>query len=288
MGNLLSGLEDLGLGDLKDMEVYEDPTKKAKEAAKAEVKPEEKKEKTEEEYLFLKLFICPVCDHEIRVPAVRTGKAKLVGSDTDLRPHYQGVDPLKYDAIVCPHCGYAAVTRFFPNMTNPQAKLIRTHITPKFQAPAMPEGKFSYDDAILRHRLALVSAMVKRSKISERAYVCLKTAWLIRSKGEQLESQEEKALLEVQELEFLATAFEGFVEAMSKEPFPICGMDETTISLMLAEIGRRIGKYDDASRFVSRIIMSRTATERIKSRAREIKDALLEDMKKAEENKPEG
>lgn len=281
MGNLLSGLENLGLGDLKDMAIYDDPVKKA------EAKPEEKKEKTEEDFLFLKSFICPVCEQEIRVPAVRAGKAKLVGSDSDLRPHYQGVDPLKYDAIVCPHCGYAAVTRFFQNVTDSQAKLIRTQITPKFRAPEMPAGRFSYDDAILRHRLALVSAMVKRSKISERAYVCLKAAWLMRSKGEQLESQEEKALLELQENEFLETAFEGFVEAMSKEPFPICGMDEMTVNLMLSEIGRRIGKYDEASRFVSRVILSRSATERVKDRAREIRDAIMEDMKKAEENKPE-
>lgn len=280
MSNLLSGLEELGLGELKNMEVYEDPTVKAKRSDKAEEKPEEKKEKSEEEYLFDKTFVCPVCDHAIRAKVIRTGKAKLVGSDTDLRPHYQGVDPLKYDAIVCKFCGYASVTRFFNAMTSPQAKLIRTQITPRFKPPEEPDGPLSYDDAILRHRLALVSAMVKRSKISERAYICLKTAWLLRSKGELLESKEEKAMLEIQENEFLETAFDGFVEAMSKEPFPICGMDEVTLSCMLADIGRRIGKYDEALRFVSRVIMSRTAVERIKERARNIKDAIAEAMAK--------
>lgn len=276
MSSLLSGLESLGLGDFKEMKVYGEIEKKGETTATAEVPKEEKKE---EDYLFMKQYLCPVCESEIKTPAVRTGKVKLLSTDRDLRPRYQGIDPLKYDAVVCPHCGYSAVSRFFKDITSTQAKLIRTGITPKFQAPATPEGAFSYDDAILRHRLALVCAIVKHSKISERAYVCLKTAWLLRGKGELLESKEEQALLEIQELEFLSTAFEGFSEAVAKERFPICGMDETTLSCVLAELARRIGNYDDAARLVSKLITSRTVPERVKDRAREIKDAIAQDKR---------
>lgn len=281
MSNLLSGLEALGLGGVSDMEVYEDVETKAKrekkEAAGAEVQ-----EKTEIDYLFEKTHTCPVCDEEFKSSAVRTGKAKLIGTDTDLRPRYQGVDPLKYDAIVCPRCGYAGVNRFFTAITTPQAKLVLEHISKKFNATLKLDGVYSYDDAILFHRLALASAVVKRSKLSERAYTCLKIAWLLRAKQEEETTEEkDKSALHEQELEFLSSAYDGFNEAMSKENYPICGMDENTMFCMLADIGRRVGHYEEAGRLISRVIVSRNAPERIKNKARDIKELIVEELSKA-------
>ena len=202
MSNLLSGLEALGLGGVSDMEVYEDVETKAKREKKENAAVEQH-EKTEIDYLFEKTHTCPVCDEEFKSSAVRTGKAKLIGTDTDLRPRYQGIDPLKYDVIVCPRCGYAGVNRFFTTITTPQAKLVMEQISKKFNATLKLDGVFSYDDAILFHRLALASAVVKRGKLSERAYTCLKTAWLLRAKQEDPETEEkDKAALHAQELEF--------------------------------------------------------------------------------------
>ncbi len=124
--------------------------------------------------------------------------------------------------------------------------------------------------------------MVKRSKLSERAYTCLKTAWLLRAKQEEEATEEkDKPALHAQEQEFLSSAYDGFSEALSKEAFPICGMDENTMLCMLADIGRRVGHYEEAGRLISRVIVSRTAPERIKNKAREIKDLIVEDMAKA-------
>lgn len=280
MSSLLEGLEDLGLDNVSKMDVYGDIEAKNKKKAENE----EKKEKTEEDYLFEKTYTCPVCDEEFKVSAVRTGKAKLIGTDSDLRPRYQGIDPLKYDALVCPRCGYAALTRFFPSITFAQTKLVMEQISQKFHAQIKNEGVFTYDDAILRHRLALANAMVKKSRISERAYICLKTAWLIRSKGEETTNEAEKKALLAQELEFLTTAYEGFNEATTKENYPICGMDEMTMFCMLGDIGRRIGRYEEAGRLISRVIVSRNASDRVKNKAREIKELITKEMMEA--NKP--
>lgn len=275
MSNLLEGLEALGLGGVSKMDVYEDVEAKEKKDSTVV----EKHEKTEDEYLFEKTHTCPVCDNEFKCSAVRVGKAKLIGTDSDLRPKYQGIDPLKYDAVVCPRCGYAALTRFFTTITTPQAKLVREQISSKFKANLKQEGVYSFDDAILYHRLALASAVVKRSKLSERAYTCLKTAWLLRAKQEEETTPaNEKGALHTQEAEFLKNAYDGFVEAMSKEDFPICGMDEMTMYCMLADIGRRIGRYEDAGRMISKVIVSRTATDRIKNKAREIKELITAEM----------
>lgn len=136
----------------------------------------------------------------------------------------------------------------------------------------------------MRHRLALANAMVKKSRISERAYICLKTAWLIRSKSEETVEEAEKKALLAQELEFLTTAYEGFNEATTKENYPICGMDEMTMFCLLGDLGRRIGRYEEAGRLISRVIISRNAPDRVKNKAREIKELITKEM--AEANRP--
>ena len=82
--------------------------------------------------------------------------------------------------------------------------------------------------------------------------------------------------LNKEELDFITNAYEGFSEAIMKESFPLCGMDENTITLLMAELARRIGKIDESSRWVSRILVSRDANERIKEKAREIRELIKE------------
>ena len=281
MANLFSGLEAFGLGNLSGMDVYEAKEKEnAKENAKA-VDEGEKDAFSEEDNIFDKTFTCPVCDQEFKTKNVKSGKVKLLTLDTDLRPVYQHMDPLKYDAIVCPSCGFAALNRFFKYVTSAQAALIKQNITASFRGIKEPSSIFDYDDAISRHKLALVNSIVKKAKTSERAYTCLKTAWVIRGKAENLPKNlpDYKKQIEdmgKEELDFISKAYDGFDEAFSKESFPMCGMDEITITLLMAELARRTGKYDEASRWISRVLISRDANERIKQKARDIKDMIRE------------
>ena len=183
---LFSGLEKMGLGKLNKLEVFEEDTAK-KGAKKGEESQQASKPKvTEEDLLFDKSYTCPVCNNEFHSKMIRTGKVKLLSADTDLRPKYQLVDSLKYDALVCPSCGYAALSRFFKFMMPAQAKLIRENITKNFSGLPKTGGTYTYDDAILRHQLALANAIVKKAKNSEKAYTCLKMAWLFRGKRETL------------------------------------------------------------------------------------------------------
>jgi uncharacterized protein len=275
LANLFSGLEAFGLGNLSNMDVYEE--KEKEEAKKAEVKPSF----VEEENIFDKTFNCPVCDQEFKSKMVKTGKVKLQSLDMDLRPRYQLMDPLKYDAIVCPHCGFAALNRFFNYVSSAQAGLIKKNISASFKGLKESGDILSYDDAIARHKLALVNAIVKKSKISERAYTCLKTAWLIRGKAETLPKDTPNyngvmESLQKEELDFISKAYDGFIEAFSKEMFPMCGMDENTTTLLVAELARRTGKFDESSRWISKILIAKDANDRIKDKAREIKDMIKE------------
>ena len=282
MANLFSGLESLGLGNLSEMKLFEN--KEKEEAKKAAAGPVEVKEI---DLIFDKTFTCKVCDKEFKTKMVRTGKAKLLSQDSDLRPRYQTVDSLKYDAVVCPHCGFAALARFFNYMTDAQAKLIKTNISANFKGIKESDDILSYDDAIMRHKLVLVNTVVKRAKASEKAYTCLKLAWLLRGKAETLPAdtpnlEDVKKELAAQEKEYIANAYEGFMDAFSKEQFPMCGMDETTMTYLVADLGRQIGKYDEALRMVARVLMSKNIGDRIKQKTIDLKELIREEKAKAE------
>ena len=56
-----------------------------------------------------------------------------------------------------------------------------------------------------------------------------------------------------------------------------------TLTYLTADLARQIGKYNEALQMIARIITSREANERIKSRAREMKDTIREEQGKTGE-----
>lgn len=274
---ILDGLGNLGLGNLQKMDVYEEKKEQAEDKAE---KKEEKKFQ-ESSVLLDKSEVCPVCEAKFKTKIVRSGRFKMIGQDTDLRPKYQPLDILKYDAVVCPNCGYAALNRFFKFMMPSYAKAIQENITSNWKGMEQTGDFYTYDDAITQHKLALANTIVKGAKDSEKAYTCLKLAWLFRGKYESLEPGSENYEAQVkeakaQERELLENAYAGFVNAYSTEDFPMCGMDELTVTYLLAELARRIGKLEEASRFVSTVLTNRNASDRIKERARDVKEMIMQ------------
>ena len=272
---ILSGLENLGLGKLSGAELYEKEEKKEKSATP---QPAAKKELKEEDYLFAKTYKCPVCDEDFKSPTVRSSKARLIGTDIDLRPKYEGIDISKYEIVACPRCGYAAHLRYFDSITTPQAKLVRENISRSFRHMENKEI-FSYEEAFTRYQLALGNCVVKKAKASEKAYVCLRMAWLVRGKMENydLNAPDYDAVadqLKQDEQELLLNAFEGFMAARQSESFPIAGMDEMTLDYILAVLSMKFAKYDIAQKFISTILGSPSANSRIKDKARDLKEQL--------------
>lgn len=276
MANIFAGLESLGLKNVEKVDVFQDNTKDAKPTSAAD--QEATAEVLEEDLVFDKSYTCPVCDKEFKSKTVRTGKVRLAGADSDLRPKYMGVDSLKYDAILCPRCGYAALNRYFNFVMAGQAKNIKEKISSTFKYQEEEDKIYSYDDALMRHKIALLNTVVKNGKNSEKAYTCLKMAWLCRGKRELLMqgeySKEEVQALANEEKELLVNAYEGFETAFGKEDFPMCGMDEYTMMYLLAELARRTGNIDAAKRYVSKVLVARGAPKRIKDKAYTLKEML--------------
>lgn len=276
MAGLLSGLEQFGLSGLENMDLYEKPKKE-----------EEKKEAPvmqEQDFLFDKTFTCPICDHEFKARTVKIGKAKLIGTDPDLRPKYEQVDLLKYDIILCPHCGYAALSRYFKFLTSPQAKRIKETISKSFKPRTEDKEIYTYDEALERYKLTLANAIVKMAKPSEKAYICLKTAWLLRGKGEHLDEkapdyEAQKKQVAEEEREFLKNALDGFLVARQSESFPMCGMDEATVDYLISVTASKFEQFDVASKLLSQLIASPGTNPRMKDKARDLKEQIIKQIR---------
>ncbi|MCR5687644.1 MAG: DUF2225 domain-containing protein [Lachnospiraceae bacterium] len=279
---LLDGLSNMGLGKLEGAEIFEEEKKPAAPAAPA-AKPKEEAPFDEASVLFDKSVTCPVCDFKYTYRAVRTGKARLLGQDPDLRPKYDKFDPGKYDVVVCPKCGYGTLTKYLGPLPAAQVKLLKEGISGRVRGIANTPI-LTYDDSIQRYQLALASSIVKRARDSEKAYVCLKMGWTIRGKRENVpidapDYDEKISQLNADENEALKAAYDGFISARQKEQFPIAGMDEVTLDYLLAVLAARFGQFDTAQKMISGILMNKAANSRIKDRARDLKEMVLEQMK---------
>ena len=282
MSDMLSGLESLGLGGMGKMDIFEDAAKIAqqeKEAArKSAIDAAQQALLDEKACLLDKTQKCRICDFEFKTKSVKTSKAKLVSQDIDLRPRYKEIDSVKYGVIACPVCGYAALQKNFEVLTSGQAALIKEKISSFFTGLPEPGETYTYDDAIQRHKLALVNAVVKRGKTSERAYLCLILAWLLRSKREEVEAlapddvEKQSDALKAEEYDFLNKALEGFNQAYSKENFPLYVLDEQTSTYLIAALNLEVGNKEEAMRWAGKIIFNQNAPDRIKEKARNIKE----------------
>lgn len=277
---LFSGLEKFGFQN-EDMQIYESRMEEVtrQESVKKDAAPVVIKEN---EYLFPKTYECPVCYGKFKALAVRAGKLHSIGQDADLRPLYRGMDPIKYDAILCPACGYAALSRYFNNMMPHQGKILRTEVKEKFQGMKISEDVYSYDEAILRYKMVLMCDVIGGVKTSRRAYTCLKLGWIIRGKleseGSKL-STEERNKLQDEEMECIQNAYDGYVKALSNETFPMSGMDEQTVMCLVAELAFKLGKYRESLMIISQIMEKKSTAPRIKDKMLGLKEKIRAEVK---------
>lgn len=288
MDKILSGLAKFGLDEKLINNLFEDETSHGKKDEEP-ISSKEVDPLKETDYLLLKSVRCPICDSAFRTPVIKTGRARRKEPDLDLRPRFEGIDTNKYDIASCPKCGFTAMHRYFDHLAPVQVKLIREGVTSKFKTPpakAITElEEVSYDTAIELYKVALYTAVVKKAKTSERAYICLKLAWLLRGKMEELSVDKEnnKAEIEACQTEyntFYEQAFDGFVKAMSSESYPMAGMDQSTVDLLIAAMAYNLSRYEYSARFVSELIVSRTVPSNIKKRAHDLKEKIVVKLKK--------
>ncbi|WHH59395.1 DUF2225 domain-containing protein [Petroclostridium sp. X23] len=257
INDLFEGLEDLGFDDLENVSVY---TKNTEEEPNKKVQ-----ERQQTDFLYDRKIVCPVCNSNITVRAVKSSSIRVVSRDSDFMIYYQDPSPMLYDSWVCVKCGYAAISAQFNHLTSTQTRLIKEKICSKWK-PKAYEAIYDIDTAIERYKLALLNAIVKNAKSSEKALICLKLGWLSRLKNDN-----------ENENKFLQQALEGFIQAFEKESFPIAGLDESSATYLIGELYRRLEDNTNALLWFSRVLCNRNAKNKIKDMARDQKYLITQE-----------
>ncbi len=216
-----------------------------------------------EKLLYDKSYVCPLCGEAFKNKAIRSGKNQLISIDDDLYPHYSLVNPLYYCIVVCPHCGYSVLSKTFGPLLPKQKEWLNAHFSKNKITPYYKEYTTS-KDALQKYKMALLACITKKGHISEQAYIALNIAWIYRD----LKDHSNEQL-------FLRRAYDGFCEALTKEHFPILGMDEFTLTYSIAAIAYEIGELESSKKYLSTILVATGCPPRIKEHALNLKHKLL-------------
>lgn len=281
---LLSGFEKYGVTEENKKDLYA-KAETQKTAAVKEAEAPQANVPKEEDFILDKTVRCPVCDKVFKAKLVKSARVRRLEPDFDLRPNHEHIDTVKYGVVSCPRCGYTALNRTFPHLSPGQIKLIKENISANFRpknedAP----GPYTYEDAIERHKFALANAVVKRAHASEIANIALNIAWLERTYIPQMPEDDDFQKNEKEEMikeqrEAYEEAYEGFMKAISEESYPIAGMDQATLDYLIANMAFELGHIEVASRMISGILGSRTASAKVKDRAYDMKQQIIAQIK---------
>lgn len=195
------------------------------------------------ENLYLKTIKCPVCGRNFEVTKVKSKGCRVTSRDTDFCVYYEDLNPIYYDIWVCEHCGYASQSERFEDINSRDIKLLKEKLAPRWNKRSF-SGERGLEIAIEAFKLALLNLQVRNSKASEIAKICIRLAWLYRIKKDQ------------KEYEFIKHALKYYTETYEKENFPVDKLDEFTCLYMIGELNRRAGNYEEAVKWLSRLISS--------------------------------
>ena len=216
-----------------------------------------------EESLYGKSYKCPVCDAQFKSQTVKQGRQKLISQDTDFKNNYKTIDPLYYDIVICPVCGYATLSRTFSKITAKKIEIMLSR--QKVITPTKYDPVLSTRDAIERFNAALHMAEFLERNPSEKGILCTNLAWLYR------DAKDKKS-----ELQHMKMAVTFFVSAIQNEKPPYSGYDEGRVKLIVGDFLRRLGKKEDAKKWIGSVLVDSTSLPQHKEKALEIKDLLIQ------------
>jgi uncharacterized protein (DUF2225 family) len=189
---------------------------------------------------------CLCCKKSFTTLKVRTKLVKVESTDTDFCPTYAeaSVPAFLYNVFVCEHCGFSFTEDFSKYFAPGVQDQITKQISSKWNPRSYNEERTSAK-GLESFKLALVSGTLKKEKSVTMAGISLRIAWIYR-----------KLQNNAQEHRFMEMSRNFYIDSYSTEDYRDTQMSDTRVMYMIAELSRRIGDFDNATRYFSKVIES--------------------------------
>jgi len=192
--------------------------------------------------LWDKKYKCPICGSTVTSKRVFSEKVRIKRYESDLKPIYEGINPLLYSVVVCDSCRYSALESDFETPISPillqDVRKVQDEIRNTESLNFSKER--DHKTAIVAYALAVLFYEAKKQtcKVAE---MYLRMGWLYRELDD--EENENKALAKA--LSNFETCYLNTYIESDKEPM---------ILFYLAELSRRFQKRDDATKWFSTLV----------------------------------
>lgn len=189
--------------------------------------------------LFQITTACVCCEKKFETSRVRPSFKQTVRRDTDFCAHYKNENPDFYVVRVCPHCGFAFTENSAGKLTAEQ----RSRFEEKVGLAAKKKdygSKRTLEAAMDTYKLALICAQVVGDKERIVASLLHHIAWLYRYANN-----------EEQERRFIGFARDSYVRVYETES---AGPSDARLMFLIGELCRRMGEFNEAVRWFSRVI----------------------------------
>jgi len=210
--------------------------------------------------LYDKKVLCIFCKRTFNTKRVRSSFIRIKRIESDFCKVYKEktMNPLFYEADVCPACGFTSTEAFsqgFPNGT--KEEIAKQFI--KWKSQDFGKER-TVSEAIKALKLAILSAVLKKESSVVTGGIYLRLAWVYRS----IKNYNE-------ERRFLLAAFSHYKLSYESGDYIGTQMTEMRLLYLLGELARRLEKNDDAGLYFTSVIQHKkiATEERIVEMARE-------------------
>jgi len=215
---------------------------------------------------------CLHCKKKFKSTKVRSRFVKIESHESDFQPIYQNkeVNPLLYNTFVCEHCGFSFTEDFTKYFAPGVKEIIQQEVASKW-VPHSFGNERSIQEGIMAYKLGFHCGSLKKEKHVNIAGLALRTAWLYR-----IENEEE------QEKRFMKIARDRYIDSYSSDDYNGTQMSEIRILYLIAELSRRIGENEIATRYFSKVIekQSKSIEPKVIEMAKERWQEMREDKEK--------
>lgn len=218
------------------------------------------------EPLYNKRYQCRFCGREFTNKKLRLSKVRQVKRDSDLCAYFEGENPYFYEAVVCPHCGYAFTTSFGP-VKKERQELITTEYIKKITRKDYT-GPRTLGDALNVYKLALLCGNLNEEKKSVIANLCLHIAWFYRYTSD--EEAEQK---------YLRYTCDLYREAYQRENGATQEGSPNLVIYIIGELEGRLGNYAEACRWLGRLLNVRNLEPYLRELLQERWEVYRENLK---------